>query len=71
MANSTDTPITLRCPQCSHDVAYAVVSSYSIITVACVRCSHEWTVEIARLTDEVRKQISNVEGRAQHARRSA
>ena len=42
-------PIALRCPQCSHDVARAVVSSYSIITVACVRCTYQWAVEIARL----------------------
>jgi len=59
-------PIALPCPQCSHDVARAVVSSYSIITVACVRCSHEWTVEIARLPDDARTAIPHVEGRAQH-----
>lgn len=60
MAN-TYKPIALSCPQCSHDVARAVVSSYSIITVACVRCSHEWTVEIARLSDRVRTQLPYVE----------
>lgn len=51
----------LRCPQCSHDVARAVVSSYSFITVACVRCTHQWTVEIARLPDKVRTQLPYVE----------
>ena len=64
-------PIALRCPECSHDVARAVVSSYSIITVACVRCSYQWALEIARLPDEVRTEIPPVEGRAQHERRSA
>lgn len=72
MANTTATPpITLRCPQCAHDVARTVVSSYSLITVVCVRCSHEWTVEIDRLPDEARRQIPSVEGRAQHRKRSA
>ena len=70
MAN-TYKPIALRCPQCSHDVARAVVSSYSFVTVACVRCSYQWAVEIARLPDDVRQQIPSVEGRPQHARRSA
>jgi hypothetical protein len=71
MTNTTYTPITLRCPECSHDVARAVVSSYSIITVACGRCAHQWTVEIRYLSDQARAQIPNVEGRAQYAKRSA
>ena len=70
MAN-TSKPITLGCPQCSHDGVRAVVSSYSIITVACVRCSHQWTVAIASLPDDVRKQIPYVEGREEQAKRSA
>ncbi len=65
------TDIALPCPHCSHAVARAVVNSRSIITVACVRCSYQWAVEIARLPDDVRQQIPSVEGRPQHARRSA
>jgi transcription elongation factor Elf1 len=71
MANAAYTFITLPCPRCAHDTARTVISSYSIITVACVRCTHQWTVEIAGLPNEVRKQIPNVEGREQYRQRTA
>ena len=70
MANVSAQSIPLPCPKCSHGAARPIVISYSIITIACDGCAYQWTVEIARLPEDVRTQIPNVE-RREHRERSA
>ena len=50
--------LPLQCVRCGSVGARLAISSLTVITVRCAACAHQWSVEIAALSADARKQLA-------------
>jgi transcription elongation factor Elf1 len=54
-----DSLLRIQCPHCDHDQVRLFIRSLTVLTVKCLQCGRPWSIEVAALPPDTRRQLAN------------